>query len=84
MIALVSTFIASVWPYIAAGIAGFVAILWNNGRQRRVGAQRERDKQLRKDKAAVEERLEMHREATEQERRAAGMSDDELDRLISK
>jgi hypothetical protein len=71
-------------PLVAAAGAALIAFLVGIMKGRVTGAQRERDKQARKDKAAIEDRLEMHREATEQEKRAAGMSDDELDRLITK
>lgn len=71
-------------PLVAAAIAAAGAFIIGLARGRVTGAQRERDKQLRKDKAALEDRLEMHREATEQERRVSGMSDDELDGVITK
>lgn len=80
MSAFLASLIAQFWPYILAGVGGLALIL----QQRRAGAKAERDKQARRDKAALEDRLEMHREATEQEKRAAGMSEDELDRLITK
>ena len=71
-------------PLVAAAIAAAGAFIIGLARGRVTGAQRERDKQLRKDNAALEDRLEMNREATEQERRAAGMAEDELDRLITR
>jgi hypothetical protein len=71
-------------PLIASAFTLIVGLVFGLMRGRVTGAQRERDKQAREDKAALEDRLEMHREATEQERRTAGMSEDELDRLITK
>lgn len=55
----------------AAAVAGFLAWVRNTG------VKAERAKQARKELAAAQDRLEMDREATEAERQAAGMTDEE-------
>lgn len=62
-----------IWPIIAAV---FGALLWGF-HQRSAGATAERAKQVERDNAAMADRLEMNREATEIERKASSMSDDE-------
>lgn len=66
-----------VWPYIAAfgaAIAAFAAVYLRG----RSDAKAKADlANARRDAAAREERLEMHREATEIERKVAGQTEDE-------
>lgn len=52
-----------------------VVIAWLRGRM--TGARAERDRRAARDLKTAEDRLEMHREATEEERRAAAMTDEE-------
>lgn len=72
MIALLTAILSQFWPYIAAGF-GVLALIFQ---QRRAGAKSERAKQAKRDRAAVNEQLEMHREATQAERDAAALADD--------
>lgn len=70
---MLGSFILQFWPYIVGAIvAGFSA--W---RLRQSGVNSERAKQTAGKLAAAEDRLEMDREATAAERKAAGMSYDE-------
>lgn len=69
------------WRYLgfrgmlaAAGAIG-AAFLYRTGLKR--GSAAERAKQAERDRKAREERLEMHREATDAEREAAAMTDEE-------
>lgn len=68
-------------PTVIMIVGGIAAALGYGYQQRRAGAKAAVEK---RDRKAFAERHEMHREATEQERRAAGMSDEELDRRLSK
>ena len=73
----------SFWPYVAAAGGGLVALLaaYLKGRSDKGNA--EALKRAGEKAAAAEERLEMHREATDAERRAAGMTDkDALDEAL--
>lgn len=63
-------------------IVSLVGGAWLKGRSS--GKKAEQAKQAKRDAAAKDERLEMHREATEFERQAAGMSNEELDRRLTK
>jgi hypothetical protein len=74
------TLLTEIWPVLAAIIA---ALGWGFF-QRQAGANAERLKQAGRDREAVEERLEMHRDATEIEREVSGMSDDKLDAEVRK
>ena len=72
MSALLLTALAKFWPYLVAILAaGFAAL-----KLRQSGANAERAKQAGRDKKAVEERLEMDREATAAEREATALSDE--------
>jgi len=59
---------------ILAGIGALGVALW---RAFAAGKKSAEGEQAVEDREAVKERLEMHRDATEAERKAAGMSDDE-------
>lgn len=61
------------WPYIVAAAAAVIA----GWKLRQSGVNSERAKQSAERLAAAEDRLEMDREATAAERKAAGMTDDE-------
>ncbi|MFE0015990.1 hypothetical protein ACFWXH_14165 [Mesorhizobium sp. NPDC059054] len=61
------------WPYIV-GVAAAIVAGW---KFRQSGVDAERARQMREKLVAVEDQLEMDREATAIERRTAGMSDDE-------
>jgi hypothetical protein len=67
------TLLTEIWPILAAIVA---ALGWGFF-QRQAGANAERLKQAGRDRAAVEDRLEMHREATADELAAAGKTDEE-------
>lgn len=73
MTALLSGFL----PYIIAGVAAVLGVLSYGYSQRRAGAKGEQAKQAVKDKRAVEERLEMHREDSDIERQTRDLSDAE-------
>lgn len=73
MTALVLSLVAKFWPYLIGG-AGVLLALW---KARQSGVKAERAKRALRDMAAREDRLEMDREATQAERKAAGMTDDE-------
>ena len=60
------------WPYILAGL-GLLFGAWKIDRN---ATNRERAKQAAGKLAVAEDRLEMDREATAAERKAAGMTDD--------
>jgi outer membrane murein-binding lipoprotein Lpp len=64
-------------PTILAIGGGIIAMLvvWMRGRVS--GAAAERSRQAGKDIAAAQDRLEMNREATDIERKTAGMTDDQ-------
>jgi hypothetical protein len=62
-----------------SGLAFWLTRIGGEAERSRAAADRQR---ARAD--ALEERLEMHRDADEIERRAAGMSDDELNRRLTK
>lgn len=80
MTAVLIDLLAPLWPFVLAFVgAGF---LYFKGRSD--GGARADARQARRDRAAVDERMEMHREASEFERRAAGMTDAELDRKIGR
>lgn len=64
--------------------AALVALLGAFAGGRVSGASRERDKQAGRDKAAVEEQLEMHREASEAERQAAALTEEAARKEASK
>lgn len=65
------------YGYLIGG--GAVLLIWMFSIFKAVlfGGSRERAKQDKARLEAAEDRLEMHREATDAERRAAGMTDDE-------
>lgn len=65
--------LAKLLPYLLAAV---LAVLAGFG-LRRSGANAEKAKQVARDNKALGERLEMDREATAAERRAAGMTDEE-------
>lgn len=64
-------------PTVIAIIGGIAAALGWGWKQRHAGAAKERAKQADRDLKAQGERLEMNREATDQERKAAALSDEE-------
>lgn len=64
-------------PTLLAIMAGIVCALGWGFVQRSTGARLEREKHGRERLAAIEDRLEMDREATADERKAAGMTDAE-------
>ncbi|MGO4562307.1 hypothetical protein [Rhizobiales bacterium 3FA27D7] len=66
-------FLLQFWPYIVTAV---FAVL-GGWKLRQSGVNAERSRQTKEKLAAVEERLEMNREATEIERRVTGMSDGE-------
>lgn len=61
------------WPYLV----GAIAAAFGAWKLRQSGVNAERGRQAREKLEATEDRLEMDREATAAERRAADMSDDE-------
>lgn len=61
------------WPAIVTA----VVTVFGGWKLRQSGVNAERARQAREKLAAAEDRLEMHREATTAEQRAAGMRDDE-------
>lgn len=67
------TLLLEFWPYIAGAIAGLFG-LW---RVYAMGQNSVKAKQAKKELAAAKDRLEMDREATDEERKAAGMSDEQ-------
>ena len=66
-------FLLQFWPYIVTAV---FAVL-GGWKLRQSGVNAEHSRQTKEKLAAVEERLEMNREATEIERRVTGMSDGE-------
>ncbi|PBC09208.1 hypothetical protein [Mesorhizobium sp. WSM3859] len=64
-------------PTILAISAGLIGALGWGFHQRLAGAKAERNKQAAGKLAAAEDRLEMHREATDVERQNAGMTDEQ-------
>lgn len=64
-------------PTIIAIFAAVVGAIGLAFQQRLAGAKAERNKHLKADNAALKDRVEMDREATDIERKTAGMSDDE-------
>lgn len=73
MSGLALSLLAKSWPYVLAVV---LAVVGGFG-LRRSGANAEKAKQAVRDVNAVEERLEMEREATAAEGQAAGMTDEE-------
>lgn len=71
MTALVTSFL----PYIATGIALLLGVFGYGYSQRRAGAAKEKARQAAKDKLAVEERLEMHREDSDIDRQVRDLPD---------
>ena len=63
--------------YLLTAGAGLLALLWAYMQGRISGARREQAKQTAEKLRAAEDRLEMDREASDAERKATGMSDDE-------
>lgn len=66
-----------VWPYLAAIGAVFGALATAYFKGRGEGAAKEKAKAAEREIAARDEQLEMHREATEAEREAAALSDEQ-------
>lgn len=73
MNALVIVVLDQMWPYLIAGALGLAALVTAYAR----GRSGEKARQAGRDLAAAQDRLEMNREATAIERRAAGMTDDQ-------
>lgn len=77
MTALLLSVLSALWPYlVAAGaVVGALATAYLKGRGE--GVAKEKAKAAKRESAAKDEQLEMHREATEAAREAAALSDEQ-------
>ena len=85
MVAAILAFLTSEFGLWLLGILGGAGILFGTHlKGKSDGKALERAKQAGRDRKAMEERHEMSRDATDIEKRAAGMSDDELNKVITR
>ena len=73
---MITALFSAIWPYLVAAGAGAGALILAYLKGNSSGAAKEKANAAKRDIAARDEQLEMHREATEAERAAAALSDE--------